>query len=474
VTEGHGRSPALPSTFDAIVVGLGVGGEAVAGDLAEAGWSVLGIDHHLVGGECPYWGCIPSKMAIRAANLLAEGRRIAEMAGRSTVAPDWAPVARRIRDEATDDWDDRVAVERFEGKGGTFLRGDARIVAPDSVEVAGARYAATRALVIGTGGDPALPPIPGLDTIAAWTNREALEAKELPASLVVIGGGAIGCELAQAFARFGVEVTVIEVRRRLLAVETVAACDLLAEVFAREGITVINGLEVTRVAPEGPDGSRVAVELSNDTRVVAAQLLVATGRRSDLDGLGVAALGVDGLDGSARALPVDENLRVAPPGDGRVGVWGVGDVTGKGAFTHVATYQARIAVADILGRPHEPADYKALPRVTFTDPEIGAVGLTPEQARERGIDVRIGSTQVPTTSRGWIHGAGNDGFIELVEDRSRGVLVGATSAGPWGGEVLGLLALAVHAEIPVEQLRTMIYAYPTFHRGVEDALRSLA
>ncbi|MDQ3501096.1 MAG: NAD(P)/FAD-dependent oxidoreductase, partial [Actinomycetota bacterium] len=155
------------------------------------------------------------------------------------------------------------------------------------------------------------------------------------------------------------------------------------------------------------------------------------------------------------------------------GVWAVGDLTGKGAFTHVGMYQARIATADILGAPHEPADYHALPRVTFTDPEIGSVGLTPALAAEAGIDVRVGTTLVPHTARGWIHKAGNDGFIELVEDRARGVLVGATAAGPNGGEVLGLLTLAVHAEIPVERLRQMIYAYPTFHRGIEDALRDL-
>ena len=451
----------MSDTFDAIVIGMGPAGEAVAGDLAEAGLAVLGIDRKLVGGECPYWGCIPSKMMIRAADLLAEARRIDGMAGTATVTPDWGPVARRIRDEATDDWDDRVAVERFEGKGGTFVRGAGRLVAPRTVVVGERTLTARRAIVLGTGTEPAIPPIPGLADVPYWTNRDAVEARELPGSLLVLGGGAIGAELAQALARFGVTVTVVEALDRLLPQETPGAGDLIAQVFTDEGIDVITGVAVERVER---DGARIAARLADGRTIAAAQLLVATGRRTDLAGLGVAAVGIDDMQ---RFVPVDDNLRVTD------GVWAVGDLTGKGAFTHVGMYQARIATADILGRPHEPADYRALPRVTFTDPEIGAVGLTPAAATQAGIDIRIGITQVPHTARGWIHKAGNDGFIELVEDRSRGVLVGATAAGPNGGEVLGLLTLALHAEVPVERLRQMIYAYPTFHRGVEDALRDL-
>jgi pyruvate/2-oxoglutarate dehydrogenase complex dihydrolipoamide dehydrogenase (E3) component len=190
--------------------------------------------------------------------------------------------------------------------------------------------------------------------------------------------------------------------------------------------------------------------------------LVATGRRVRLDQLGLDTVG---LDPAGRAIPTDERMRAAD------GVWAVGDVTGHGAFTHVAMYHAGIVVADILGRPWPPADYRALPRVTFTDPEIGAVGLTEQQARAAGIRVNTGSTQVASTARGWIHRG--EGFIKLVADADRGVLVGATSAGPAGGEVLSALAVAVHAEVPLDRLRHMIYAYPTFHRGIEDALRDL-
>jgi pyruvate/2-oxoglutarate dehydrogenase complex dihydrolipoamide dehydrogenase (E3) component len=440
---------------------MGPGGEDAAGRLAEAGLSVVGIDEALVGGECPYWGCVPTKMMIRAANLVAEARRIPGMAGTATVVPDWAPVAARIRSEATDDWDDTVAVERFERKGGRFVRGHARTVQPDCVEVDGQRFQATRAVVIASGTQPVAPPIPGLDTVPYWTNRGAVAATEAPASLVVLGGGAVGAELAQVFARFGTSVTVVEMADRLLPADEPEAGALLADVFARECIAVRTGAAVESVGFD----DRFTLTLASGEHLMGDRLLVATGRRADLDGIGAAALGVAP---DARWLPVDDHLRVTG------GVWAIGDVTGKGNFTHVAMYQAGLAVADILGEPHPPADYRAMPRVTFTDPEIGSVGLTEASARQAGIEVATGVTQIPSTARGWIHKTGNDGFIKLVADRHRGVLVGATSAGPAGGEVLGLLTLAVHAQTPVEVLASMIYAYPTFHRGVEDALRDLA
>ena len=445
----------MTDAFDAIVIGMGPAGETMAGDLAEAGLSVLGIDRRLLGGECPYWGCIPSKMMVRAGNLLAEARRIDGMAGTANVTPDWGPVARRIREEATDNWDDTVAVKRFEGKGGSFVRGEGRLVAPGGVMVGERTFTARRAVVLATGTEPAVPPIPGLAEVAYWTNRDLVKTKDLPPSLLVLGGGAIGAELAQAVARFGVTVTIVEALDRLLPLETPGAGEL-PRVFADEGIEVITGVAVDRV---GRDGARVQANLADGRSVDAAQLLVATGRRTDLPGLGVSVVGIDDTQ---RFVPVDTDLRA---GDN---LWAVGDLTGEGAFTHVGVYQARIATADILGQPHEPADYHALPRVTFTDPEVGTVGMTAQEARDAGVRVRVGTAQVPNTARGWLHKAGNGGFIELVEDADRGVLVGATAVGPNGGEVLGLLTLAVHADVTVQRLREMIYAYPTFHRGVED------
>jgi len=445
---------------DAVVIGMGPGGEEVALKLAESGLDVIGIDRGLLGGECPYWGCIPSKMMIRAGNLLAEARRIPGMAGDASVSPDWAPVAARVRD-ATDNWDDRVAVERFEGKGGRFLRGDGRLLGPGRVEVGDTTIEAGRAVVIATGTGPNIPPVPGLAGVAYWTNREAIEATEVPGSLAVLGGGAVGLELAQVFARFGCDVTVIEAMDRLLPPEEPEVHDLIRPILEREGVTVHVGAKAQRVRE---DGGRLVVDLEQGPAVAADRLLVATGRRADLDAVGMPSVGIDG---QLRALPVDEHLRVAP------GIWAVGDITGKGAFTHTAMYQAGIAVADILGRAHGPAEYHAVPRVTFTDPEVGSVGQTEAAARAAGVSTRTGMAQIPTSARGWIHKAGNEGLIKLVEDARRGVLVGATSAGPTGGEVLGLLSLAVHAAVPTDRLRQMIYAYPTFHRAIEHALMEL-
>jgi pyruvate/2-oxoglutarate dehydrogenase complex dihydrolipoamide dehydrogenase (E3) component len=457
-----------PLQADIVVIGMGPGGEDVAGRLADAGLDVVGIDRALVGGECPYWGCVPSKMMIRAADLLAEARRVPGMAGGATVAPDWAPVAQRIREEATDDWNDQAAVDRFEKRGGRFIRGEGRIVAPGQVAVGDQRIDARKGIVVATGTTPAVPPIEGLDKVPYWTNHHAIEAATLPRSLVVLGGGAIGAELAQVFARFGVEVTVVEALDRLVANEEPEAGDLLAEVFEREGITVRLGTKVTEVrsssSSSGGGGDGVVVVTEQGEPIEAAKVLVATGRRTDLAAVG---LGVVGIDEDQRWVPVDDRLRVTD------GVWAVGDITGKGAFTHIAMYQSPIVAADVLGEEHPPADYRALPRVTFTDPEIGATGLTEAQAREKGLTVRVGKAQVPDTSRGWIHKVGNDGLFKLVEDADRGVLVGATSAGPNGGEVLGLLTLAVHAQVPTNTLRHMIYAYPTFHRGISDALTDL-
>jgi len=438
---------------DVVVVGLGVGGEEVANRLASAGRDVIGIEAELTGGECPYWGCIPSKMMVRAAELLAEGRRIPGMAGTSVVTPDWAPVARRIRDEATDSWNDTVAVQRFVGNGGRFVRGWARVTGPGTVEVNGERCTARRALVLSTGQRAFVPP--AFEAVAHWTNREAVEAETLPESLLIIGGGAIGLEIGQAMSRFGTHVTVVELGERLLAPEEPEASELITEVLRREGMEIHTGARIERVEPYGATGATVHLDGGPD--LSADRMLVATGRRSDLATLGVGALG---LDEAARGIPVDGNMRVMP------GVWAVGDVTGHGGFTHLSMYQARICTADILGLPHFEADYRALPHVTFTDPEIGSVGLTEAAARQDGGGVTVYHASVAASARGFIHRA--EGFVKLVA--RDGVLVGATSMCPYGGEVLGLLTLAVHARVPVDTIRSMIFAYPTFHRAVDSAL----
>lgn len=320
-------------------------------------------------------------------------------------------------------------------------------------------FHANRAIVLNPGTAPQVPPLPGLAETPYWTNREAVAVTEVPESLIVMGGGPVGVEFAQVFARFGAQVTVIA--SHLVPQNEPEAGELLAEVFEAEGITVRSG----HGSAVSHDGSHFTVELDSGDPVRAQHLLIATGRRIDLSALGIGSIG---LDEKARSIAVDDRLRAADK------VWAIGDVVGHGAFTHMSMYHSRIAAADILGTSEETAQYHAVPHVTFTDPEIGGVGLTEAQARARGLNVRTGFTNLPDSTRGWLHKAGNAGFIKLVEDADRGVLVGATSVGPDGGEVLAALTLAVHAEVPTATLRRMIYAYPTFHRAIEAALDALA
>jgi len=430
-------------SVDVVVLGLGAGGEHAARKLAEAGLDVVGVERELVGGECPFYGCTPSKLMIHSAH---DGQPFARAAA-------------RIR-EANHDWHDDQHAGPLEEAGVRIVRGHGRLAGPGRVEVDGTTYDARLGVVLDTGTEPAVPPVDGLAATPYWTNRDVMRETDAPASLVVLGGGPIGCELAQAFARFGTHVTLVEAEDRLLGPEEPEAAEVVTRMLRAEGVDVRVGAELTRVEHDGG----FVLEVGGDV-VSAEHLLVAVGRKPNLDDIGLEAVG---LPPDAELLDTDERMRAGER------LWAVGDITGKGAFTHVSLYQAKVAVADLLGADRPVADYRAVSRVTFTDPEVGSVGLTESQARADGLEVRVGFTELPSSTRGWIHKVGNDGFIKLVEDAERGVLVGATSVGPYGGEVLSALSVAIHGEVPTARLRSMIYAYPTFHRALEAAVADIS
>lgn len=447
---------------DVIVLGVGTCGEDLSLRLLDAGLDVVGIEASLVGGECAYWACLPSKMMIRAGNLLQEGGRIEGVAGHAAIHPDWTPVAARVRTEATGGWDDTVASERFRSHGGTLVHGRGTLAGPNTVAVGDDVYSARRGVVIATGSQPAVPPIPGLADADYWTTHDMIQAETLPRSLLVLGGGAVGCELGQVYARFGVDVTIVEGQDRLLPGEEPEASAVLGSVMASSGIPVETGSAVERV--ESHSGA-IGITLGDGRELFADKLLVATGRRVDVSGLGLEAVG---LDPAARFIAVDDRMRASE------GLWAMGDVTGKAMFTHVALYQSGIVAADLLGENVEPARYHAVPRVTFTDPEVASVGMTEAEARAGGTEIVVAVKELPSTFRGWLHGAGNEGLIKLIVDSQSGLLVGATAVGPRAGEVLGLLSLAVHAAVPLRELQSMIYPFPTFNGAIGEAVGAYA
>jgi pyruvate/2-oxoglutarate dehydrogenase complex dihydrolipoamide dehydrogenase (E3) component len=449
-------------TVDLVIIGTGPGGEALTAQAARAGLNVVAVEKHLVGGECPYYGCIPSKIMLRAAHTLAEARRAKALAGDGDISPDWGRVAQRISVEATDNWSDKVAVDRLKQAGATVVHGHGRLAGPHQVEVEHpdghiTRYATRAGIVLNPGTRPAIPTIDGLATTPYWTNRDAVQTSTLPQSLIVLGGGVTAVELAQAFARFGTEVTIVETGGRLLRREEPEASEVLREALENDGIRVLFSSDAVRVDYDGA----FTLSLHDGARLHAERLLLATGRTPNLEDIGLETLPL-----APESVRVGDDLRI---GDR---LWLIGDVVGRGAFTHVSMHQSEVVGRQLLDLPGPRTASPVVPRVTFTDPEVAGVGLT--EGRAQASDITVASARADLGSRGLTHGPGAEaGFVKLVADTQRHVLVGATAVGPYAGEVLSMLALAVHAELPISTLKSMIYAYPTFHRAVSAALAEL-
>jgi dihydrolipoamide dehydrogenase len=433
-----------PEHFDVVVIGTGPGGRAVAPELAAAGRSVAVIEDELVGGECPFWACIPSKTLLRPSQLRTQA---AHVAGVSVPELDWSAI-RDYRDYMNSGLDDAGKADWLGGVDGvTLIRGRASVPERGRV-VVGDRELTCDDVVIASGTHPAIPDLPGLDREQVWTNREVTSLSEVPASAVVIGGGPVGLEVAQYLAGFGCETTLLERSDRPLVREEPELSAHVVRLLEEHGVRLMTGTSVATVRHhEG------GVEITTDDgeRLDVERLIVAAGRSPRVDGLTP-----DGVTVEHGHIQVDGHCRAAE------GVWAVGDITGIAPFTHVAGYQGRVVIDNLLGR-ERTATYDAVPRVVFTEPEVAAVGLTVEQARERGIDVATGTLDLSGTDRTETYGRGLQGGVGAVVDRSRGVVVGAWAVGPEAGEWIHTAALAIKAEIPLATLQDFVPQFPTFN-----------
>jgi pyruvate/2-oxoglutarate dehydrogenase complex dihydrolipoamide dehydrogenase (E3) component len=443
--------------FDVVCLGGGVAGEAIAGGLRDSGLTLAVVERELVGGECPYWGCVPSKTLLRSGETLTEADRARALAAsRVDWTVDFPKVSKRVLWMARD-LDDRKPAAALEATGAKLFRGDGKLTDLRTVEVKGERLVARRAVVIANGSTAAIPKIPGLDQVEFWTNRQAAIPRELPASLAILGGGAIGVELGQAFARLGSKVTIIEAGPTFLGLEEPEAGATLRPHLEADGITLIVGDPCVSVE------KGVTLRLKSGAVVSADRVLVATGRRANFEAWRTA-----GLEQTDRGwLKVNPETLEAQPG-----VYGAGDVTGLGGFTHLAYYHGQIVARRLRGADAR-ADHKAVPRVTFTDPEIASVGQSESAARMKGIDVVVAKTDPAEAARGYIHDF-HGGVIKLVGDRARGVLVGATLVTPRAGEILGELVLAVKLGTPLKTLADVIHPFPAFNRVLGASLAELA
>jgi len=450
----------LPQEFDVVCLGGGVAGEAIAGGLEGSGISLAVVERELVGGECPYWGCVPSKTLLRSGETLEEALRARTLAAsRVEWDVDFPKVSKRVLWMARDLDDGRPAAA-LEATGAKLVRGAGELIDLRTVKVGGDQLVARKAVVIANGGTAAIPPIEGLNKIEYWTNRQAAIPRELPARLVVLGGGAVGVELAQAFARLGSKVTIVEAGPRFLGLEEPEAGAALLPHLQADGIEVMVGDPAVAVEKQASD---VVLHLKSGAIVSGDRLLVATGRRPNFEAWRAA-----GLTQTERGwLKVDPQTLEA-----RTGIFGAGDITGIGGFTHLAYYHGQIVARRLRGEDAR-ADHTAVPRVTFTDPEVASVGWSEQTARERGLDIVVTAIDPAETARGYIHDF-HGGTLKLVADRTRRALVGATLVTPRAGEILGELVMAVKLGTPLRDLADVIHPFPAFNRVLGAALGELA